>query len=59
MDEYRNTPNDESQKYKRLSSLFLILSVILALLLVISIVRTSSTKKEWKSRPSFRASLTP
>ena len=57
MDEYRNTPNDESQKYKRLSSLFLILSVILALLLVISLVRTSSTKKEWKASVAEQTEL--
>lgn len=48
MDEYRNNPNDESRKYKKLSNLFLALSIILAVLLVLSLIRTSTTKNNLK-----------
>ena len=49
MDEYKTNPNDESGKYKRLSNIFLVLSIVLAILLVLSLIRTGSTKNDLKA----------
>ncbi|MBO4281575.1 MAG: hypothetical protein J5873_00070 [Bacteroidales bacterium] len=56
MDDYR-TPSDENLKYRKWSNIFLILSIVLALLLILSLIRTRSTKTEWKESVSQQVSL--
>ena len=57
MDNYTSNNNNESQKYKRLSNLFLLLSIILAVLLILSLIRTSTTKNNWKESVAEQVEL--
>ncbi len=56
MDAYRN-PSNDNLKYRKWSNIFLIISIILAILLILSLVRTRSTKTEWQESVSQQVSL--
>ena len=57
MDDYRTSSNDENRKYKKLSTIFLIVAIALAILLLFSLLRTKSASHAAKESMEQNLSL--